>query len=65
MIIKSQLATLLTSVGLGKTPQIIRRPRASSGDPGLAIAQTHMDTKPRSWEVVLVGGVRSDSERDH
>lgn len=51
MIIKSQLATLLTSVSLGKTPQTILSPRVSSGDPGLTIAQTHMDTKLRSWEV--------------
>lgn len=63
MVLKSQLATLLTSVSLGNTPRTIRSPHAYSVGPGLTITQTHThkrtDTNPHSWE----GGGRSDSER--
>lgn len=48
MIINSQLATLLTIVSLGKTPQTIQSSRANSRDPGLAI--TH------GYKAALLGG---------
>lgn len=45
MIVKFQLATLLTRGSLGKTPQTIRCTRAYSADPGLTITHTHTSAR--------------------
>lgn len=45
MVIKSQLATLLTSVSLGKTPQTIRSTHAYSVGPGLTVTRTHTSAR--------------------